>query len=151
MPSPRDRLGRALPPGSPDELAHAEVPEEVVGSAAEACRRAIALFDQRRFFEAHEFFEYAWNSEDTDERDRGFWKGVTQVAVGCCHVQRGNVGGAVSLLERAASYLRDYPSPHLGIDTAALIDLACAVTERVRQGGASPDLDFPRFPTRHVS
>ena len=85
-----------------DELAHDGEPEGVVGSAQEACRRGIALFDEQRFFEAHAFFEYAWKADDVDDRDRRFWKGVTQVAVGCCHAQRGNGRGALALLERAA-------------------------------------------------
>ena len=61
-----------------------------MSSAREACLRAILLFDECRFFEAHEQFEHAWKDDDTDEEDRPFWKGVTQVAVGCCHAQRGN-------------------------------------------------------------
>ena len=55
--APRDPYGRPLPRGSRNALAGAEQPGTVVRSAEEACRRAIALFDDRRFFEAHEFFE----------------------------------------------------------------------------------------------
>ena len=69
------------------------------------------MFDAQRFFEAHEFFEYVWKADEVGERDRPFWKGVTQVAVGCCHAQRGNDHGALALLGRAAGYLRRYPSP----------------------------------------
>jgi len=105
------------------------------------------LFDEQRFFEAHEFFEYAWKAADVGDRDRPFWKGVTQVAVGCCHAQRGNDGGALALLERAADYLRCFPSPHQGIDTAALISAARSIADQVRQRGASASLDFPKFPT----
>ncbi len=140
---PRDRYGRPLPPGSRDELAREG--EEIVGSAREACRRGIALFDEQRFFEAHEFFEDTWNA--AAERDRDFWKGVTQVAVGCCHAQRENRRGALTLLERAVGYLRSFPSPHHGIDTRALISVAQTVADQVRLHGASADLDFPGFPT----
>jgi predicted metal-dependent hydrolase len=104
------------------------------------------LFDERRFFEAHEFFEGCWNADDTEDRDRDFWKGVTQVAVGCCHAQRGNRRGALVLLGRAAGYLQRFPSPHRGIDTRALISLARAVADLVRRHGASAGLDFPEFP-----
>ncbi len=144
---PRDRYGRLLPRGSRDELAHAEKPEEVVSSAREACRRGMMLFDERRFFEAHEFFEYVWKADDVDDQDRWFWKGVTQVAVGCCHAQRGNDRGALALLERAVEHLRDYPSPHSGIDTGALVSVARSVADQVQQQGASANLDFPKFPT----
>jgi len=145
--SPRDRYGRPLPRGSRDELARDGVPEQTVGSAREAWRRGIALFDERRFFEAHELFEYAWNADDVDDRDRPFWKGVTQVAVGCCHAQRGNARGALALLERGASQLQRFPTPHWGVDTAALVSVARQVADQVRRRGASADLGFPEFPT----
>ena len=142
---PRDRYGRVLPRGSRDELARDGGPEQVVGSA-QACRRGIALFDERRFFEAHEFFEHVWNAADVDDRDRRFWKGITQVAVGCCHAQRGNDRGALALLERAAGHLRRFPTPHFGIDTTALVSVARTVADQVLQCGASPSIDFPKFP-----
>ena len=116
-------------------------------ATSSACRRAIELFDEKRFFESHEFFEDVWKANDVEGRDRPFWKGVTQVAVGCCHAQRGNERGALALLERAEGYLRGYPSPHCGIDTTALISLTRRVTDQVREHSASPDLDFPEFPT----
>jgi predicted metal-dependent hydrolase len=143
---PRDRYGRPLPRGSRDELIRAD--EAAAGSTRQACRRGIALFDERRFFEAHECFEHAWKAGDVDERDRPFWKGVTQVAVGCCHVQRGNDRGAVALLERGAGYLERFPTPHRGIDTGRLVRAARELAERVRRRGASPGLGFPRFPVR---
>jgi uncharacterized protein len=117
-----------------------------VASVDEALERAIDLFDQQRFFEAHEFFEFIWKSGDVEPADRDFWKGTTQVAVGCCHVQRGNLRGALVLLDRAAGYLAPYPSPYHGIDTDALRSLALGVAARVRERGASTDVPFPAFP-----
>ena len=143
---PRDRFGRPLPRDAPDEMATREEPEDVVGSAGEALDRARALFDAERFFEAHEFLEYIWKCDEVDPADRDFWKGVTQVAVACCHVQRGNTVGALTLLDRAVGYLGPYPSPHHGIDTERLRAAAAHVAEQVRRIGASPDLPFPRFP-----
>jgi predicted metal-dependent hydrolase len=116
-------------------------------NAFEARARGIALFDARRFFEAHEFFEYVWKAPEVEEGDRRFWKGVTQIAVGCCHVQRRNARGALALLERAIGYLSGYPSPHEGIDTSELIRVAVDVADQVRTRGASADIDFPRLPT----
>jgi predicted metal-dependent hydrolase len=140
---PRDRYGRPLPPGSADELAHAERP---AGDWKKACRRAIELFDQQRFFEAHEFFEYVWKAGDVEESDRRFWKAVTQVAVGCCHVQRGNAPGALALLERAEARLGGYASPHRGIDTSGLVALIRATAARVRAQGATPAFEFLELP-----
>lgn len=143
---PRDRFGRPLPHGSVDELAGKLEPDETVDSIAEALDHAVALFDRQRFFEAHEFLEWIWKSDDIPEDDREFWKGVTQVAVGLTHAQRGNAKGAVTLLERACRYLAPYPSRYHGIDAEALSGAAQRMVASVRQAGPSPDLDFPTFP-----
>src|SRR5680860_1496635 len=78
--------------------------------------------------------------------DRSFWKGVTQVAVGCCHAQRGNDAGAVTLLERAVASMQPYPSPYHGVDKEALSRAALRVAEEIRAHGAGPELAFPDFP-----
>lgn len=143
---PRDRFGAPLPRGSVDELAHRREPEEVVSSVAEALEEAASLFDQQRFFEAHEFLEYVWKSDEVAQRDRDFWKGVTQVAVGCCHVQRGNATGAVTLLERAVSYMAPYPSHYGGVAADALAAGALKLAAEVRERGTGPDHGFFRFP-----
>lgn len=145
-PRPRDRFGRPRPRGAPDEMAHAQEPEDVVASLEEAFDRAVELFDAQRFFEAHEFFEHIWKSQWIDPADKDFWKGVTQAAVGCCHVQRGNDTGALALLERAAHYLSDVPARYRGVDVARLIEATRQVAARTREHGASPDIDFPPFP-----
>ncbi|HEY8339032.1 MAG TPA: DUF309 domain-containing protein [Egibacteraceae bacterium] len=143
---PRDRFGRPLPRDAVDELADRVEPETVVSSVAEALAYAARLFDAERFFEAHEFFEHAWKSDEVAEADRDFWKGVTQVAVGCAHTQRGNDAGAITLLQRAIRYLDGYPSPYHGVDRDGLVAAAEQVIAQIRERGASPDLDFPRFP-----
>ena len=141
MTRPRDRYGRPLPDGSRDELGAEQPPSSV----AEALRRGIELFNQQRFFEAHECFEYAWKAPATDEAERRFWKGLAQVAVGCCHIQRGNTVGAMALLERGVEHLRDYPSLHLGIDTPALSSDVLRLAREVSCDGISTRMEFPRL------
>lgn len=143
---PRDRFGRPLPYGAPDELGNRQDPAEVVATAEEALDRVAALFAERRFFEAHEFLEWIWKSERTPPADRGYWQGVTQIAVGFAHTQRGNTSGALTLLRRAQRYLAHYPSPHGGVDRDALVAGAQAVSAQIERAGAAPDLDFPPFP-----
>ena len=143
---PRDRFGAPLPRDAVDEMAHRDEPEDVVDTQQEALTRAIELFDAERFFETHEFAEYIWKHEELDPADRDFWKGVAQVAVGCCHVQRGNATGAVTLLHRAADYLRQYDSPRLGVDPDALIALAGRVAARVERAVSPDAVRFEPFP-----
>lgn len=143
---PRDRFGAPLPRGYNDELAHREEPADVVSSLDEALNRAIALFDEQRFFESHEFFEYVWKSDEVPAADRDFWKGVTQVAVGCTHTQRGNVNGAITLLERATTYMAPYPPRYHGVAADALSAAALRLAQEIRQEGASLQRTFFRFP-----
>ncbi len=143
---PRDRFGAPLPRGCPDEMPHRIQPDDVVTGVPDALAHAARLFDAQRFFEAHEFLEFIWKSDDVDPRDRDFWKGVTQVAVGCCHTQRGNAAGAITLLERGSRLLAPYPARYAGVDADALAAGALRVAARVREQGASPDVEFFAFP-----
>lgn len=143
---PRDRYGQPLPRGSRDEMGERLEPEQVGDTFEAVFEQAVALFDAERFFEAHDFFEHIWKSDWVDEADRDFWKGVTQVAVGCVHTQRGNPGGAQALLESAVGYLAGYPAVHYGVDAGALTAEAEALAARIAEQGASPNQRFPRFP-----
>ncbi|MPZ86841.1 MAG: DUF309 domain-containing protein [Nitriliruptorales bacterium] len=143
---PRDRFGRPLPYGAIDEMADHADPEDVVSTVGEALSRAAALFDAQRFFEAHEFLEWIWKSREIDPGDRDYWKGVTQVAVGCAHTQRGNATGALTLLRRSVAYMAPYPSPHQGVDRDALAAGAAGVVDQIEREGAHPGLAFPTFP-----
>lgn len=109
-------------------------------------QEAVQHFDAGRFFEAHEALELLWKGGDTADSDRPFWKGATQVAVGCCHAQRGNARGAVSLLRRATRYLERRTVQ--GADGAGLIRLALELAETIERGGTAAVRVFPRFPLR---
>jgi predicted metal-dependent hydrolase len=143
---PRDSFGRPLPYGAVDQLNERVEPARVVSGVRDALERAAALFDRGRFFEAHEFLEWIWKSDEVASADRDYWKGVTQVAVGCAHTQRGNATGAVTLLDRAQRYMTPYPSPYQGIDRDVLALGARTVINQIATVGAGPDLEFPRFP-----
>ena len=143
---PRDRFGAPLPRGAPDEMPARVDPADVVTTVDEALLWAARLFDSERFFEAHEFLEFVWKSPDVAPADRDFWKGVTQVAVGCCHTQRGNTTGAITLLERATRYMAPYPGVYHGVDAGRLAAEAAKLVARVRERGASPDIGFFGFP-----
>jgi predicted metal-dependent hydrolase len=106
----------------------------------------VRLFDRKKFFEAHELFEQLWKSEEADAADRDFWKAITQVCVGFCHVQRGNASGARSVLDRAARKLDRYPSAPRSIDAQALAASARSVARKLAAGANLDDLEFRRFP-----
>lgn len=138
---PRDRLGRPLPVGSPDALEAFE-PQLTGRGPDELVELGARLFDERRFFQAHEAFERVWKSDETPPDDRALWKAATQVAAGLCHVQRGNRKGAASVLEKAARALDRCPAMHRGVDARALASAA----RRIARSASIGATDFPRFP-----
>ncbi|HLL52976.1 MAG TPA: DUF309 domain-containing protein [Myxococcaceae bacterium] len=145
MSRPRDRLGRQLPSGSADERRYGE-PARAITSFADGVTKAGELFDEGRFFEAHEFYEHLWKSPDARPSDRDFWRALAQVAVGCCHLQRGNPKGALTLLERAVAGLGPYPTPHHGIATGVLAGRAAETARRLRAGEPLGAIPPPRLP-----
>jgi predicted metal-dependent hydrolase len=135
---PRDALGRPLPYGS---RGVPRLPDDVDSSPADSLAHAQDLLDRGLAFNAHEVLEAAWKSSPADEKP--LWQGLAQLAVGITHVQRGNVGGAMVVLRRAADRLGAVgrPVPH-GVDVPRLIDHAAGL---VRDLDASADISADRL------
>lgn len=111
---PRDRSGRPLPyDTSVWPLAEEHDPQTV----EEALQLGVRLWNDGRYFEAHECLENVWHA--APEADTDLWQGVIQLAVAGVHIQRGNPTGARALLGRALERLAGYPDLHRGIDVAA--------------------------------
>jgi predicted metal-dependent hydrolase len=144
----RDRLGRPLPAGRADELSDRQDPERAGLDPQDALRMAARLFDERRYFEAHEFFEYLWKHPEVQQDSRSSWKAVTQLAVGLCHLQRGNTAGAAALLSRARRGLERHRAAGSGIDTEALIRMASSVLRDLDRGDRTSAESVPPFPLR---
>ena len=96
------------------------------------------LFNAGRFFDCHEVWEDVWNAQLPGERH--FLQGLIQVAVGCEHFRRGNLKGAVSLLERGLRKIRKYGPRHRGVRLAQLDRDASAALDAIRmaQNGQRP-------------
>lgn len=142
---PRDELGRPLPPGS---AGVERIPEDLDLTPEESLTWAQDLLDQGLAFHAHEVLEGAWKSCPAEERT--LWQGLAQLAVGITHVQRGNLKGALTLLERATERIghRPGPAPH-GIDVPGLISYADQLSAELRQSSTpSPGELTPRLVRR---
>jgi predicted metal-dependent hydrolase len=83
--------------------------------------RGVELFNRGLYWEAHEAWEEAW-TPDRHGPDRGFYKGLIQVAAGCLHYQRHNRRGAVNKWRSGAGYLRPYLPRHWGVELTALVE-----------------------------
>jgi tetratricopeptide (TPR) repeat protein len=74
----------------------------------------VLLFNRGDYFEAHEYWEDAWNDAPSSEKD--FYKGLIQAAVGLCHLYNGNARGARRLYHSSRSLLERFGSIHQGLD-----------------------------------
>jgi uncharacterized protein len=137
---PRDRTGRPLAYGTTGvPLTEEHEPDTV----EQALLLGAALWDEHRFFEAHECLEHVWHAAPEDDRD--LWQGVIQVAVAAVHLQRGNHVGASALLQRAGERLARYPDRHRGVE----VDRArafCLDAMALLADGEVERIEVPDFP-----
>lgn len=146
---PRDALGRPLPPGSEGVP---RISDDLELPASESLAYAQDLLDQGLAFNAHEVLEAAW--KNGPEAERSLWQGLAQLAVGVTHVQRENIGGAITLLRRGSENLRetDRPAPH-GVDIDGVLSWATVlIDDLVKRSVVPAPRLIPRLtrtPTSH--
>lgn len=89
--------------------------EEDAGRLLEGVR----LFNQHRFFDAHDAWEDLWT--ETRGEKKLFLQGLIQAAVAYYHALNANNAGAASLLPRAIDKLQRYTPSCCGIDLESLL------------------------------
>ena len=75
---------------------------------------ALNLFNNQKWYEAHDAFEEIWNSVDGDERQ--IIQGILQVSVSQFHLSKGNLNGATILLGEGLGRIKTRTKINLGID-----------------------------------
>ena len=110
-------------------------------SATPRLLRGVDLFNNGRYWEAHEIWEAEW-TPDRKGPDSGFYKGLIQVAAGCLHYTRHNRRGAINKWRSGAGYLRPYLPTHNGIRLAPLVDLVDGFLDAMKSD-AWPELAMP--------
>jgi predicted metal-dependent hydrolase len=88
----------------------------------------VECWNGERFFEAHEVLEGLWMRT----RDRG-QQGLIQLAAALYHIQRGNLKGARTMLDRALPRLRDPDNAKGPVDAGMMIEFAVRVREMLAQ------------------
>jgi len=127
---PRDELGRPQAWGAENRL---EMPDFDALSLEENHELGIRLFEEGRYFPAHEAWETVWKqARGTDDAE--FFKGLSQLGAGYVHLLRGNRHGAMTLMRRAASRIGQYPDGHRGIATTAVTERTLADADAVERG-----------------
>ena len=79
---------------------------------------ALNLFNNQKWYEAHDAFEAIWNTLDGDERQ--VIQGILQVSVSQFHLSKGNINGATILLGEGLGRIKNRTNINLGIDLESL-------------------------------
>jgi predicted metal-dependent hydrolase len=98
----------------------------------------------RDYFECHEILEEYWKS--LPQRDRSHvWVGLIQIAVSLYHQRRGNVSGAVKMMQSALSILQGHREElaRLGLEADELFPLLATALERMKQAAPYQSINLP--------
>lgn len=76
------------------------------------------LFNQGEYYEAHEHFEAAWRQMRDPSRE--FYRALLQVSGGYYRLTQERPKAAKKFFTHALGWLREFPSPFLGINTAEI-------------------------------
>jgi len=118
--------------------------ESEQGDLPPALLEGVRLFNERDFFECHEVLEDAWREETGPLRD--LYQGLIKAAVAFYHAERGNLNGAIKVMNSGLPQLRPYRD-WPGLDLARLVPECEAWLEALarlqREGGALNRADLP--------
>ena len=79
---------------------------------------ALNLFNNQKWYEAHDAFEDLWNTLEGDERQ--IIQGILQVSVSQFHLSKGNLNGATILMGEGLGRIKNRTNIDLGIDLESL-------------------------------
>ncbi len=105
-------------------------------------REGVALFNDARYWHAHEAWETLWRAAPEEERD--FYQGLIKIAAGFLHLGRRNWRGAKSKLAEGIAQLQPYEPIHQGIGVTELARKAEEVLADL-DAGARPYLIPPNI------
>src|SRR5262247_2830624 len=93
----------------------------------------IRLFNEGKYFEAHEALEIAWLEEKGPVRD--LYRGILQVGVAYLHITRANYDGAIKVYKRSIRWLKGWPAVCRGVEVDRLRhDAEAAIQEVLKLG-----------------
>ena len=119
-------------------------PDVVTEVPSPLLAEGVRLFNRGRWFEAHEVLERAWLDEPTGLRR--VYQGILQVGVGLHHGRRGNLPGALALLDRGMALLAPFEPRRLGVDLERLVRSAAATRRALAQPGGLESYEWSAAP-----
>ena len=105
--------------------------------------RGVELFNEKKFWHAHEAWEEIWLKTEGD--DRQFLQGLIQLAAAYHHVQRGTLRGAVRLFDAALRRLEPFPDKHFGVDRTDAVEIARRHRSCVNRGDVVDADEYPKL------
>src|SRR3990172_6302008 len=105
---------------------------------AACARRAVSLFNQGQFWDAHEALERIWRSVP-DEGEAKVLQGLIQAAAALLHRERGNSHGVRVVGEAALDKLRAAAPPGFPVETARF---AAALRRCLEEDGPVPPMEL---------
>lgn len=117
----------------PDEATRPHESPVDPGRLPDGVREGIELFNQRRFFEAHEVIEHEWHAERA--AIRRLYQGILQIGVGFYHALNGNHRGAVLLLTDGLNKTSEFTPHALGVHTGKLVTETQACLQTIQELG----------------
>lgn len=88
--------------------------EEKPLTKQEAVERSVALFNEERFWEAHEVLEQVWRKESGVEKE--ILQGLILIAAALVHLQKSRTRVCLSVTKRAYDKLRSHKGRYFGIE-----------------------------------
>ena len=121
---------------------------DLIAPAASDCQgplhpqaiHGMELFNQGRYFEAHEALEAAWRAESGPVRD--LYRGILQVGVVYLHITQYNYPGAIKVYQRCRKWLLPWPETCRGVQGGRLRQDLEAVMTALQALGSQRILDF---------
>ena len=102
---------------------------------------ALNLFNDQKWYEAHDAFEDIWNNLDGDERQ--IVQGILQVSVSQFHLSKGNLNGATILLGEGLGRIKDRTFINLGVDLETFCKSLESLLRKLQYKEALNDDDMP--------
>ena len=115
--------------------------EESTKSFKDSLFIALNLFNNHKWYEAHDAFEEIWNSVDGDERQ--VVQGILQVSVSQFHLSKGNSNGATILLGEGLGRIKTRTNVNLGIDLESFCTRLEDLLKKLQYNETLNDSDKP--------
>ncbi len=107
----------------------------------DSLHEAIDLFNNQKWYEAHDAFEDIWNDLVGDERQ--IVQGILQVSVSQFHLNKGNLNGAMILLGEGLGRIKNRVSDDLEIDLILLCNSLESLLNKLHTNTSLNHSDVP--------